>query len=49
MAKKIIIPTKSAKIKIVNRCIMCGKIIPRGYAICNRCDNKRIRALNRRR
>ena len=48
MVKRIIIPAKSKKIKIVNRCIMCGKIIPISSAICSTCNLKRLRALKRR-
>ena len=40
MAKPIRFKTKK-EFKIVNRCIMCGKIIPLGYAICSTCNQKR--------
>ena len=49
MAKKIIVPAKSQRIRIVNRCIMCGKVIPVGNAICSTCNNKRVRALKKSR
>jgi len=48
MVKKTIFPIKHSKIKIVNRCIMCGKVIPMGLAICNTCNLKRLKALKRR-
>lgn len=47
MARPIKFRTKKV-FRVVNRCIMCGKIIPMGYAICNTCNNKRLRALRRR-
>ena len=35
------------KFELVNRCIMCGKIIS-SEAICGSCSSKRIAALKRR-
>ena len=46
MAKPIKFRSKK-KFEIVNRCIMCGKVIPMSKAICNACNTKRIRALRR--
>lgn len=46
MARKFRIPTE--KIKFVNRCIMCGRIIPSGYSICATCNRKRIKNLRKR-
>ena len=40
MAIKYRIP--SQRIKFVNRCILCGRIIPIGTAICSSCSNKNI-------
>ena len=34
--------------KIVNKCIMCGKIISMDRAICIACNNKRIKSLKKR-
>ena len=28
------------KIRIVNRCVICGEIIPQGRILCNRCARK---------
>jgi len=47
MAKNIIIPTRFQRVKIVNRCIMCGRIIPLGSSICSICDRKRKEALKK--
>ncbi len=49
MVKKIIVPVKSSRIRIVNRCIMCGKVIRPGQAICRSCNLKRLIALKKRR
>ena len=38
----------NSRLRIVNRCIMCNKVIPMGRAICSICNAKRIRALRRR-
>lgn len=46
MARPIKFKTKK-EFKIVNRCIMCGKIIPMGYAICDSCERKRKDALKK--
>lgn len=48
MAKPIKFRSKK-EFKIVNRCIMCGKVISIGNAICNTCNHKRLIALKRRR
>lgn len=40
MAKPIKFRVKR-KFKLVNRCIMCGKVIPMDYAICSSCNKKR--------
>ena len=37
MGRPIRFRTKK-EFRIVNRCIMCGRIIPMGYAICSSCD-----------
>ncbi len=47
MAKPIKFRSKK-EFKIINRCIMCGKIIPVNKAICNTCNQERIKALRRR-
>lgn len=46
MGRPIRFNTKK-EFKIVNKCIMCGRIIPMGYAICGSCDKKRKEALKR--
>ena len=48
MAKPIKFRSKK-EFKLVNRCIMCGKIIPIRDAICNSCNTKRLKALKKRR
>lgn len=47
MATPIRFRTKK-EFKMVNRCIMCGRIIPMGRAICDSCNIKRLKALRRR-
>jgi len=46
MAKPIKFRIKK-ELKIVNRCIMCGRIIPSGHAICSSCNQKRQIALKK--
>jgi len=40
MGRPIKIKAKFPRIKIVNRCIFCGAIIPTGSSICGRCARK---------
>jgi predicted nucleic acid-binding Zn ribbon protein len=49
MAKPIKFRARNPRFRIVNKCIMCGKIISMGQAICNSCNLKRKRALRGRR
>ena len=37
MAKAIKFKAKFPKVKIVNRCIYCGKVAPSGKFICSSC------------
>jgi rRNA maturation endonuclease Nob1 len=46
MARPIVFRPKK-EFKLVNRCIMCGKIIPIRYAICSSCNQKRQIALKK--
>ena len=46
MGRPIRFRTKK-EFRVVNRCIMCGRIIPMGYAICSSCDRKRKEALKK--
>ena len=47
MAKPIKFRSKK-EFKLVNKCIMCGKIIPMSSAICDTCNKKRLKFLKRR-
>lgn len=44
MAKPIKFRLKR-QFQIVNRCIMCGRIIPQGFAICATCNRERLKGL----
>lgn len=35
------------ELKIVNRCIFCGKSISQGKVICSKCDNGRFTLLKK--
>ncbi len=47
MPKQLKFRASLPKVRIVNRCIMCGKSIPMGYAICSSCNAKRQTALKK--
>lgn len=46
MARPIRFRTKK-QFKVVNRCIMCGRSVSRGRAICTSCNLKRIDSLKK--
>lgn len=46
MAKAIKFRAKR-KLEFVNKCIMCGATISLSKAICNTCNNRRIRSLRK--
>lgn len=48
MARRTVLrPVNLPRIKIVNRCILCGTVIPAGSSICSRCARRGLFGGNR--